>query len=256
MKLAIQSWERNGYNDSDGYMIYLDTDTMKVRQELFWTTRGVMESPSYNKDPKEWTPVRVAAVKHWLACRFINRYRKAETWEINKPDDVAKGQIVMLLEDHKNAKKVKREQPCWKCDGSGNWVNPRNAADVRKCFNCNGTGIKAKYTRTKGWIHWPKGTQFKVHNCEAFGTFYRNGYNRPSRFNRQVTGWTADGEFIRAPLAKLGLIERPLTEAEMVKKAWTAANGLNFVAAFHGTWVDSDGDYIGKALKLQEIDKW
>tara|TARA_Y100000034_G_C6907183_1_gene421388 strand:+ start:5073 stop:5642 length:570 start_codon:yes stop_codon:yes gene_type:complete len=29
---------------------------------------------------------------------------------------------------------------CGKCDGSGYWINPRNSADKRKCFACDGTG--------------------------------------------------------------------------------------------------------------------
>lgn len=51
------------------------------------------------------------------------------------------------------------------------------------------------------------GTRIRVNVCNAFGTFYRNGYNKPGRDNRSIVG-TVLGQpdkLIRVPLAKCRL---------------------------------------------------
>lgn len=76
----------------------------------------------------------------------------------------------------------------------------------------------------------PAGTKIRVNDCSAFGTFYRNGYNHPSRENRSVIG-TVLGHpetLLRVPLAKCRLDKEPLSDLELRQRAAELARNRRF----------------------------
>lgn len=246
MKLAIQSWEKNGYDDSDGYMIFMDTEKMEVKEELFWTTRGAMpySTDGYCTDLMEWTPQRIAFVRSWLVEKKIKSYRHAEMRHREFPKSVEKGETVKLVEAHSNRIKTEKTEVCWKCEGSGEWVNPYKKSDIRECMSCKGTGKKSvyRYKKGNGSKKWEVGTEFKVLSSVDHGRF--------NTVKITVKGFTNDGEFIQAPLAKLNVvIDSPSDVVLRTKIESNTVGYMNLVSELGGTWVDNDGDYINQALK-------
>jgi hypothetical protein len=78
------------------------------------------------------------------------------------------------------------------------------------------------------------GTKIRVNTCNAFGTFYRKGYNQPGRDNRSVVG-TVLGKpavLIRVPLEKCRLDKEPLSAAELVARAEELSHEYQFGASF------------------------
>ena len=55
---------------------------------------------------------------------------------------------------------------CDRCKGTGNWVNPSNARDVRSCFGCSGKGAHVdKVLDASGkptWRRYAEGTRAEV----------------------------------------------------------------------------------------------
>lgn len=243
MKLAIQSYERNGFNDSDGFMIYLDTDNMEINEELFWTTRFYStRNPSYFCTKlEEWTDDRIFFVKEWLTEKHIEIIRYREDKDINYPD-VQSGDVVVLNRPHKNRIKTKFLVECTSCFGSGKWINPRNSSDVRDCFTCSGTGKKAsyKYVKGNGSRSFLPGTKFKVISKYVL--------QRHNTKHITVKGFTNIGQFIQAPIEKLNLFTMRLSDLEIFVQAEYHARKFNLVTVFGGAWVDSNGDYINKAI--------
>ena len=74
--------------------------------------------------------------------------------------------------------------------GSGGAVNGLPATGAGVC------------TTPPNFVTFPVDTVFTVQACTAFGTFYRNGYNKPNRSNRPVLSIAGDGQLYRIPLAK------------------------------------------------------
>jgi len=65
----------------------------------------------------------------------------------------------------------------------------------------------------------------------SFGTFYRNGYNKPNRTNTSVLVKFADSENL-IPASKLRLARQLLTDTELEKKANELAKHRNFYVPF------------------------
>jgi hypothetical protein len=101
----------------------------------------------------------------------------------------------------------------------------------------------------------PVDTVFTVQACTAFGTFYRNGYNKPNRSNRSVLSIAGDGQLYRIPLAKLRMDRDPMPEEELRQraealshehqygamfgcKAWLSANFIQVVLGRHAQHVN------------------
>lgn len=165
-------WEENGYHDSDGYAARWDGE--KVVLELVWTTRGCMEP----KPSKLATAEECELARRWLADQIFGILRKGEDAAVLEPDNVNKGDDVVLLKGH--------------------------------TFNDKKAGTKTKVEAgTTGRVFW----------IGAFGSFYRNGYNRPNRSNRRVGLELTDGRRIFCPLSKVRLARDVATDAELREKA-------------------------------------
>jgi hypothetical protein len=83
-----------------------------------------------------------------------------------------------------------------------------------------------------GWIRFVAGSAGEVAAEAHFGTFYRNGYNRPGRENARVLVRFDDGRSGWVAGASLILERVALTEAELDAKSEQLASYRNWPAAF------------------------
>ena len=104
----------------------------------------------------------------------------------------------------------------------------------------NGTCLRLlRDVRHKG-IKYAAGTVGVSFWCGAFGKFYRNGYNRPNRFNLRVGIRTADGRSFFAALEACRLDREQEGEDVNRERAERQAARPNFTAFFGGAWATHD----------------
>jgi len=248
-------WEINGYSDSDGYLTYYNDETNELGCELTWTTRfaGGDSSGKFSMPTLEI----VEKARKLLADKIFGMLRAAEDSDVLEPTAVVVGQRVRLLVDHKNAVKKHEEVPCDRCNGTGKWVNPKNASDLRDCFHCKGSGtLKRNFEKAKDengktqWQKFPAGTSGIVEWVGMFGAHYANGYKQPGRFTLQVRLKTNDGVEVKCPLEKLRLDCEPESDVQIRVRAEECSYNYNFKPLFskHGGWLSSNWakEVIGK----------
>lgn len=65
------------------------------------------------------------------------------------------------------------------------------------------------------------GVRIRVNDCQAFGTFYRNGYNKPGRDNRSIVGTVLGSPqtLVRVPLSKCRMDREPMPDTELMARA-------------------------------------
>lgn len=236
--VGLCDWEDNGYHDSDFYMAVLNRQTGEVTKEEIGTTRFAAP-PEYTGYQQELTTDDVRAALVWLEEHIYKRLRQAEHDDVFAPSAIDEGTAVILLKAHRNQMREIIAEPCLKCNGTGEWVNPHNPDDVRKCFGCDGTGER----RTRGdkvrgedgkiiSVVYPAGTVGTVTWVGTFRTIYARGYNRLDRdtISTQIT--VADGTTINVSLAKLRLDREPECDEQLRATAHRLARDCKFGAAF------------------------
>ena len=228
MNYQICEWEDNGYHDSYFYgVIYHEADGLMHNIGLGATAYASSPIPEWS-EAKRATPEIAEKCRVLLAAHIFTCIREAEYKDVLTPQDANPGEFLVLLEDHK--RQIKSPVPCEKCVGHGYWENPRNAADRRPCFACDGKGLVAKGEPLKdasGKIlreTIPAGTRLSVITVTACGSFFRNGYNKPDRTNRSVTGKTDAGRTLSIPLKKLRREAEPMSDAELLERAITLSH--------------------------------
>ena len=97
------------------------------------------------------------------------------------------------------------------------------------------------------------GTEGTVFYCHAFGTFYRNGYNRPCRGNRRVGLRLDDGSSIYVALSACKRVEAPLTDDALMDNAERVARNAGAVKGLTGcrAWLSSD--YISAPIAALDV---
>lgn len=93
----------------------------------------------------------------------------------------------------------------------------------------------------------PAGTVGEVFWCDAFGTFYRNGYNKPCRENRRVGMRLADGSSVYVALSACRLDREPMSDQELFERANVLADDCQFSK---GTGLRHAGDSENYAAAL------
>ena len=259
MKYKICEWEDNGYHDSYFYGVYYDTDTGLMKEIQLGATAYAGGGYSFGVGYEMPTLEIIEKCRVLLAAHIFTVISNAEYRDVFLPEDAKEKDTVRLLVPHSGMVMV--EEPCQKCEGKGHWQNPRRAEDKRPCFACHGRGrmrSKEKARAADGKIlrfTLPVDTVFTVQACTAFGTFYRNGYNKPNRSNRSVLSIAGDGQLYRIPLAKLRMDRDPMPEEELRQraealshehqygamfgcKAWLSANFIQVVLGRHAQHVN------------------
>jgi hypothetical protein len=252
MKYKLCEWEDNGYHDSYFYGAYYDDESNTIETcSLGATAFAMVETPAfYSFD----LPTREALEKARLVLRdqIFPRLRAAEHADVLTPEDAKPGETLVTITPHK--RQMKSPKPCYKCDGNGYWQNPHNPIDKRTCFTCHGSGTVPggePMKDPKGKIIMetiPVGIRLTVISVKAYGSFYRNGYNRPNRDNRTVTGRDDAGSILHIPLKKLRHERDPMSDAELWERADKLSHHHNYGAiAGCRAWLSKD--YAAAAAK-------
>lgn len=220
-----EEWERNGYNDSDFYRVMYDPNTDSLQTVETWTTRfacghiavvseayakrhGLSGAVNFSYNPQTGSydtrnGVQVSLPVAW----FVPPSEVPErVWE--RAEELLRERIYQLL-------RAAEEQTIQKPSDAKQGQILRLSEAHRS--------VKAKTVL-------PAGTRIRVNECSAYGTFYRNGYNRPGRHNRSVVG-TVVGRpdvLVRVPLAKCQLDVEPTPEAELRQRAAEVAAKRRF----------------------------
>ena len=97
----------------------------------------------------------------------------------------------------------------------------------------------AEHTSRKDSVTAKKGDTGRVFWTGHYGTFYRNGYNRPGRHNLRVGVRLADGSSIFVPASKLKLDEEP-DVAGIERKAAQAVAGEGFRGAAYSFFATAE----------------
>lgn len=200
---ACREWEHNGYHDSDFYVVVFNDETNKLQRVEVGTTRFAGCVAHHSQICYVCRNVRTDPMPESVRKRM-----KEELYSLWKETLIATakrrienptgelGSKVILTKDVRNRPRDIEKVDCWKCYGSGKWINPRNAEDKRDCFACNGSGKKDKSVPVKGkMIKIPKGTTGEVsHSWEGFN-------------NKRVIIKKDDGSTFSADIKNLNLIE-------------------------------------------------
>lgn len=204
-------WEHSRYDDSDFYTVVYDSEKDECRRYETWTTRF----PSGSSPLPQLTPEIAPKALSALARVYQERLTRRITRQITEPEpsELKQGMRVRFSTDHRCMRKDKTiaREECSKCGGSGKWTNPYKPSDVRQCFACTGEGERNRTKRVRAkdadgsqaWESIKTGACGEIIAWTTFGTFYRNGHNRPNRSNTTVYVRLDDGREVQAPLAKL-----------------------------------------------------
>jgi hypothetical protein len=236
------SWEENRYHDSDGYTLYWDPQAGKPVKVETWSTRYANDG-QLRPATTPWTQPEAGRARQWLAAAIARSLRIAEDHDVLEPQDVRKGERVRVLAAHRCKATTEVQEDCRKCGGTGHYRGRWS------CHGCEGTGKRAgkgaplKDAQGKQvWHVFDPGLAGEAFWCGAFGTFYRNGYKQPNRFNRTVGVRWDDGRSCYLPLQKLRLDREPETDALLEQRAWELSRGMDAKAFFtgHGGWLDAN----------------
>lgn len=263
-KYLLADWERNQYHDSYFYATYYDDNKNEVLSEEFGATAfpsphragGVMDKDG---NPVYLTPdvEQVESARKVLEKYLFELFKSNEHNRVYTPghDHLTRGTQVVTNREIKRKSVVTSEETCYKCNGSGNWVNPNNAEDVRDCLGCGGHGIKV--VRTKQAVRdsdgkivydkYPKGLVGTIISDPTFfGTFYAKGYNKPDRSNGSVLVSFEQGN-LWVRMEDLQLDGEPKSDDELLEEARVVSYSGDF-ALMSGA--RSSGLASGKVTKI------
>jgi hypothetical protein len=220
-KHLVAEWENNSYQDSDFYCAYYDTEDNKVHSVEIGSTRyaGGIRFP---EGIQELTAETASLARQWLENRWNHVLLTRAQFDNEKPDKVSKGDAVIVIEKHTNRKVT---EVCLDCDGTGEWVNPNRANDIRVCFKCNGKGHNSG---DKASIKIPIGTTGEIVSSSIK---YSSSYTKdPGRYDYDCLVALGD-KVVRIPLAKLSRNEE-IDKEGIKKKATLLADNANFGSMF------------------------
>jgi len=222
-------WEHNGPQDSDFYRTMYDPNTDTLRKVETWSTRygcGYFAVVTfeyakqnnlhgYQNHPVEMGTGRVLPPNGIQVALPVARYVPKE----NVPERVLQRAQELLAALIYNLIRAAEHRDILepKIVAHGNWVSLTEEHNSRK---------------TKQVL--PVGTEIRVNSCQAYGTFYRNGYNRPGRENSSIVG-TVKGHvetLVRVPLSKCRLAKPLMSDEELRKRAVELAANRRFEQAW------------------------
>ena len=251
-------WEINGYSDSDWMAIIYNDETNSCHEVLIGTTRGAFPPHIKNSNAEPPTIEIVEKARLVLKDSILKNLIAKNSLNILEPQNVVTGDRIRLIQNHKN--QVKVQVTCDKCNGTGQWVNPKKLTDLRHCFNCEGKGFNfgGKIKSDDGKLTWlviPAETKGEVISCEAFGSFYARGYNQPNRSNRQLKVKLDNDQVINVPLAKCRL-DKDLMSIEAIESlADKMSYAYNFAATFGTKFAWYSRNYAAELAVDKPFDK-
>lgn len=192
MKYLLEDRELNGYDDSDFYAIFYDTETESIRSEIYGSTRfpspTVAPSSEYIREIPEDVKPKIFDIVY---KRALSEIREADRDSIDTPEKVKIGESVTLTQ-------------------SGTFKDKRSGEKVS--FSEGETGV----------VIWE--------GC--FERIYRNGYNRKGRHNTRVGIKLEDGRVVFVKLEICKLSRAYLTDEEIDERAKRYAGYNSYAALF------------------------
>lgn len=187
-KFLLEDREANYYDDSDFYAIFFDTETGSIRSEMYGSTRG-----------------------------FSPRVAPSDIYLREIPAEVMTQAIEYLFE--KSSEDIARRDRI-----------EIDSPDNVSRGDCLTLLMSGKYSdkKTGAKVEYKAGESAVVIWEGAFGTFYRNGYNRKGRSNTRVRLRFEDGRVVFIGLDKCKLSRAYLTDEEISQRARSYAEGKNF----------------------------
>lgn len=202
--LLAPTWERNGYHDSDWYGTFYDSQMDDIVTLEIGTTRGANALPPSDDSwpkPDEATWYKAERAFAW---RIFGMLKWQEEQDVEVPYPIENGTRVRLLRNVRN-KKGK--------DDAGKII----------------------------WETFEAGLAGTVFRSDVYGTFYRNGYNQPGRFNTTVQFKLDDGRTVKAKAEALRLDREPPSDFALLKKARAIAKRRQFNRLATGSRAVSGG---------------
>ena len=232
-KYVLCDWEINGYDDSDFMLVYFDAATNTLHEMMHGTTRfgsctcdvggfHVHGSAEHPAEPLHFpTPAVVEAARLALARLAFGLLEREDKRQRDTPHhkELTVGMLVTTTANVRN--QASSETPCDKCEGSGKWINPRNAADERQCFACKGRGLcrgeKVRDANGKlAWHSYAAGTTGEVLSVRVFGRRYQWDTD-PKQVSVCIR--TAEGKVFTASLDKVRLARAYKSTEQLQAKA-------------------------------------
>jgi hypothetical protein len=247
-KFLLTDWEINGYDDSDFMASYYNDVTNTIGFTCYGSTRfpsatvigiggGITSVVVEGENLLMPDAAVVEKARLVLEESIFQRLQAADKRLCDTPDveDLVKGLRIQLTSSARM--QLRESSSCQKCNGTGKWVNPRNAKDQRDCFTCKGSGkiVGSKVKNEDGKQAYQllqSGLNGEVVDWTSFGQFYARGYNKPNRDNTTVQFRTSDGQVVRASLSKMQLERGYKPEAELRSKAKELSFNYGFSAMY------------------------
>lgn len=202
MKYSVADWEVNGYQDSDFKALYWSPEDGFSVVEVGSTRYGgggvSADLKAHPPVPAELLPVMREALAEKVARYAMGSFAH----RVLNPMKFAKGEKVKFLKDGK-AKIASKDDK-----GSVRWVE-----------------VKA-------------GDEAEVFWSGHFGSFYRNGYNRPNRDNGRLGLILANGDKVFVGMNKVRLSEEIPSNEWFLERARNevAYHGFDPAPLFGGAW--------------------
>lgn len=102
MKYKLCSWECNGYQDSDWYLVLWDSEAQTVRKVEVGTTRCAAGCNVEGHGYELPTPEVAEAARAWLEEAIYQTIRAAELRDVLEPNNAPLGSWLRLLRDYKH----------------------------------------------------------------------------------------------------------------------------------------------------------
>lgn len=226
-------WEHNGYDDSDFYRTMFDWHTGELQKVETWTTRYGCGHSAVVTDEY---------AKRNNLTGYIAKDYNPNTQQWDKPVGVRVDLPVTWFVPPKQV-----PQSVWEAAErklAEHIFNLIRAAELRDILTPQDAKqgdilrLSESHNSRKTKQTLPVGTKIRVNDCTAFGTFYRNGYNHPSRENRSVIGTVLGHpeKLVRVPLNKCRLDKEPMPDAELRARAVELAKNRRFEQCWGKVW--------------------
>ena len=199
MKYSVADWERNGYHDSDFYALYFDSESKKLEVKMVGST--AYAGGGYCANLVENPPVPEELVPEVYAALARSIFAGLRVAEDNRVE------------------------------------RPDKVARGEKVAVLSAGKFKDKKSGSS--VEYSAGEEGEVVWCGAFGKFYANGYNKPSRHNRRVGVKFADGRVAFMALTNVKLARAARSDAELMAIAERDAKVCDPVTLFGGAWASA-----------------
>lgn len=133
-------WEHSRHDDSDWYQVVYNDETGDLEQYTTFTTMYPCEKVTL---PVTTDRKIIELANDRLADFIISSI--CDCWYEPAPGQINPGETAIIPVGIT----VGARESCPKCNGTGEWVNPKRTTDKRICFTCDGFGVGRSVEKTR-----------------------------------------------------------------------------------------------------------